>query len=384
MSSKTSSNDDLGTCVNDHSLFVNSLVGNVNLKKLGARGIDVESCSIAEIFLILEQLKLVKDQITTPEPHRKPATPSAGFFKSPTNSDYSIQSVDSYSSTAHMSDSHVSVPNSPFNVNVDLYNAAIDYSGINFLQNNPRNPIVVKRNPNIDRMIQEVNKGSSGSVHSSRNNSPSLSPSHGKGNLAGSRAFNFSHVGGPVSGPDSKDPHPPLTLQHVSSSASPRTHSSGSTSSSHQHDIYGCSTIPEGISVLGISSGHSPRSGSAVGSRLLKKLQPPPHPSASHDDLAETTTDSSAAESTLLDLHSEADAAHKAMAALSFVSAPSSSGSDDSLQAVVAGITLRPTTSELQQAQLRMYRQMREVGINVYLALRLRLDLTELFPSISI
>jgi len=43
-------------------------------------------------------------------------------------------------------------------VNAEILNASIDVSSVNLLQNNPRNPIIAKRNPNIDRMIQDNTK----------------------------------------------------------------------------------------------------------------------------------------------------------------------------------------------------------------------------------
>lgn len=38
-------------------------------------------------------------------------------------------------------------------VNSEILQASLDVSSVNLLQNNPRNPIIAKRNPNIDRMI---------------------------------------------------------------------------------------------------------------------------------------------------------------------------------------------------------------------------------------
>lgn len=69
------------------------------------------------------------------------------------------------------------------------------------LQTNPRNPIIVKRNPNIERMIQDMRSGSNGSLGSShsKSGSPNVSPTHTFGGARTSGRTLHCPAGGSVS-----------------------------------------------------------------------------------------------------------------------------------------------------------------------------------------
>lgn len=149
-SSESETSQSLNSSAQDHRSSIIKVFGYQNINVLMKNDYFVHGSTILKVGMKLHEVQAHPERLVkTPSPRVALNRSRKALDQLAISPSFDVDSF-SLKSPPPLAHAHT--------VNSEILSASLDVSSVNILQNNPRNPIIAKRNPNIERMIQDNSK----------------------------------------------------------------------------------------------------------------------------------------------------------------------------------------------------------------------------------